>query len=34
MKTLDIIGSKLKQMKDLSFRSMEPTPPVLSQFCD
>ena len=34
MKTLDMIGSKLKQMKDLSFRSMDTSPPVVSQFCD
>ena len=34
MKTLDMIGSKLKQMKDVSFRSMESPPPVINQFCD
>jgi hypothetical protein len=30
MKTLDMIGSKLKQMKDLNFRSMDISPPIIS----
>ena len=34
MKTLDLIQSKLKQMKDMNFCSLNASSPLISQFYD
>ena len=33
MKTLDMIGIQLKQMKDRNFSSVDSSPPVVPHFC-